>query len=245
MVLEVRRFFCDGGACCRKTFAEQITTVTRRYARRTNRLSTLIQAVGLLVGSSMGKRILKLLQISVSIWSMLRVLRKIPEPNFRTPRVLGVDDWAMRRGRRYGTVLVDLESGVVVDLLPDREAQTLAKWLRTHPGVEIISRDRAEGYAEGARQGAPEAVQVADRWHLLKNLGEMLVRVLSGHQPELRQLAQWLGTSPPAQGHSEADVGSPEPLSASYSQLASRRNQQFTEAHSLHDQGFSVTAIAR
>lgn len=108
----------------------------------------------------------------------------------RTPRVLGVDDWAFRKGNTYGIILVDLESNKPVDLLPDREAGTLEKWLKSHPGVEIISRDRAGSYAQGAGAGAPGAVQVADRWHLLKNLGDALKRMLDKHNRELRLAAE-------------------------------------------------------
>ncbi len=187
IILEVQRYFCKNPACSRKTFRERIPELTQPYARHTNRLSGLVERFGLLVGASMSKELLEQVQIPVSIWSILRLLRRIETRERPTPRILGVDDWAIRRGHRYGTVLVNLETSEVVDVLVGREAKTLASWLQAHPGVEVISRDRAESYAEGGRQGAPQAIQVADRWHLLKNLGDMLVRVLSHHHRELNR----------------------------------------------------------
>ena len=105
--------------------------------------------------------------------------RASPGPNLPPPRVLGVDDWAFRKGHRYGTILYDLETHQPVDMLADRTAESLTLWLKAHPGVEIISRDRASAYSEGAREGAPDAIQVADRFHLLKNLGDALERLLN------------------------------------------------------------------
>lgn len=143
----------------------------------------------------------------------------------------------MRRGRRYGTVLVDLESHGVVDVLPDREAETFATWLRQHPGVEIISRDRAGAYAEGGRLGAPQAIQIADRWHLLKNAGDMLVRVCDRYPRELTQLAETALT--PAAPYRNGKVENES------RPLMPKRLLRFQRVHALHEQGLSVSAIAR
>jgi transposase len=118
---------------------------------------------------------------------LLALVRQLPQPDSPTPRVLGVDDWAIRKGYTYGTILVDLERGRIVDLLPGRTPETLAAWLCAHPGVEVVSRDRAEAYAEGIRQGAPNALQVADRWHLLGNLAAAVHKILQQHHTVVEQ----------------------------------------------------------
>ena len=209
LVLRVRRFRCRNPQCTRKTFAERLPTVVARYARRTARLTAALRAVGFRMSSEAGAGVLKHLQVHISADTLLRLLRRTSLEPETTPRVLGIDDWAKWKGHTYGTVLVDLERHHVVGLLPERESEAVAQWLKAHPGVEIICRDRAEVYAEGAAQGAPNAVQVADRWHLAKNLGEALQRLLERHLPALRAAARQMHdrTILPAPAPAEAAPG--------------------------------------
>lgn len=177
--LRVRRFFCDNPACQQRTFVEQLPGVVRRFARRTERLAETQRQIGLALGGEAGTRCAMQQGMPVSADTLLRLASGSELAPTATPKVLGVDDWAWKKGQIYGTILIDLEQHCVVDLLADRTADTLAIWLQAHPGIEIISRDRGGSYAEGARRGAPDAVQVADRWHLLANLREALERLLT------------------------------------------------------------------
>ena len=184
--LRTRRFFCDTDACAQRIFTERLPETTATYARRTLRMEQALRWVGLALGGEAGARTAQRLGLVVSGDTLLRHLRRMSvaqKPVPVSPRVLGIDDWAWRKGQRYGTILCDLERRRVVDLLPDRQANTVAEWLRDHAPPEVISRDRAGAYAEAARQGAPNAVQVADRFHLLRNLREALEHVLARHQP--------------------------------------------------------------
>ena len=183
--LRVRKFFCRNKGCKRKIFTERIPRVTLPYSRQTTRLRKEQRQLCLESGGETAARTSLRQGFPTSAKTHIRRVCHTPVASAPTPRLLGVDDWAMRKGQRYGTILVDLEGHRPVDLLPDRSAATLEHWLQEHPGIELITRDRSNEYAEGARRGAPDAIQVADRFHLVKNAHEVLQRVLERHNTSL------------------------------------------------------------
>lgn len=193
----VRRFFCDNDQCQIRTFGERFPSVMAPYSRGTIRLTSQQRQVAFALGGEPGSRLLTILGMPASADTLLRLIRRTLEPATATSNVLGIDDWAKRKGHTYGTILVDLEKHRVVDLLPDRTAAVVKNWLLAHPGVEVVARDRSKEYARGVTEGAPAALQVADRWHILVNLRQMLERLISHLYQELKQLPEIDGLQGP------------------------------------------------
>jgi transposase len=187
--LHVRKWFCGNRACRRRIFTERLPTIAAPWARRTLRLAHRLLAYGLALGGKAGARLAARLGLSTSPATLLRLVQAATTPAPTAPRIIGVDEWAWRRGHRYGTLLVNLEDHRVVDLLPDRAAESLAAWLAQHPTVAIVCRDRSALYADGIQRGAPQALQVVDRFHLVDNLREAVEAFLHDQQPALQAAA--------------------------------------------------------
>lgn len=256
-----RRFFCDTPGCPQRIFTEHVPTVARRYGRRTFRCQEAALCLGLIVGGEEGARVAKYLGFPLSGDTLLRVLRRTPRPPIKEPRVIGVDDWALRRGQTYGTLIIDLERHQPLELLADRKWETFRDWLAQHPAVEVVSRDRARCYAHGALAGAPHATQVADRWHLLQNLREALkklaerflpeiwkaVRETSDHQATARQPTPTPDNLSQATAQDSSAAVAPAKNCGDFRRelRRSRRVERFEQVHELQQEGHSQREIAR
>lgn len=236
-----------------QTFAEQPIALVPRSAQRTQRCNHSLTQVVLNVGGEVGVRVLRHLGIVVSGDTLLRLARKGAPRDPDTPRHIGVDDWAWKRGHNYGTLIVDLDRQCPIDILPDRDADTLVRWLLTQPQIELISRDRSATYAEAARRGAPQAQQVVDRWHLLKNLREALEVDLEQFRTHLQEIILVTATADRVIAENPAPPESPsrekpsKPLTPIQKLRLERREHWlsiFHEVHRLWDRGLSSNQIA-
>ncbi|MEV8450449.1 transposase [Streptomyces parvus] len=261
LCLRVRGFLCPVIACGLRTFAEQLQGLTRGYGRRTERLrSTLasvglalagrageygrrterlrstLASVGLALAGRAGARVAGVFGVSVSRSTVLRLVKAFPDPEVAAPRVVGVGEYATRKGCHCGSVLVDVESWCPVDLLPGREVLSLAAWLAKRPGVEVVCCDWAPFFAEGATAGAPQAVQVADRWHLWHNLSEAAERCVADHCGCLQVLAPGPARPAPDPEKFEDSSGLPWPRGHRF---ADRTRANHVTVHELLAAGLS------
>jgi transposase len=252
--LRVRKFVCRNRACTRRIFTERVPDLVAAYARKTHRLITVLRAIGMALGGNAGARLAARLQLPTSPATVLRLVRTAPVLYPPALQAVGVDEWAWRRGHRYGTILVNLADHRVVDLLPDRSAATVAAWLAEYPTITVVCRDRSPLYADGIRRGAPEAVQVVDRFHLVQNLRQVLEAFLIDHRPALQAAAvgtaqvltpppSWVPVIPMYQGRRRRP--NPTPPQAERPPRHTRWVAIYEAVHTLGARGTPIAIMAR
>lgn len=247
LLLRVRRFRCPGNSCPRRVFAERLPSLVEPYARKTVRLGEVLLLVGFALGGEAGARLAGRLGMRVSPSTLLRRLYGAALPAFDPPEAIGVDDFALLKGRKYGTIVVDFERRRPIELLEGRSAEILAAWLKEYPKLRVIGRDRSTEYERAIEEGAPQAVEVLDRWHLLKNLRQSTERVLESNSTKLSAITL------PGKGNSgEEDTfaeHAPVPRSSKeQAASAAYRNKmlaRYRKVKKLHEQGMSMLAICR
>ncbi|MFL1377330.1 ISL3 family transposase [Nocardiopsis protaetiae] len=243
--LRIRRFRCPDPACPAVTFAEQIPGLTSPHGRFSLPRKEAMTAIARALAGRAGARLAKLLGMPVNRMTLLRSLRALPNPELTAaPSVLGVDDFALKRGNVYGTVLLDMDTHQPVDLLPGRTSATFSAWLKEHPGARVICRDRSGAYADGARIGAPEAVQVADRFHLWHNLTEVVDKTVRAHRACLDEAPL---SAAEAETVEPSDALAPEvrDVNGGERRLVARTIERHARVHALLSEGASLNAISR
>lgn len=238
--LRVRRYFCDRRSCSRKTFVEQVPGLSERHRRSSIGLTVWLRSIAVELGGRPAARLCRRLRLVAGRTRLLRLLTAPTVPD-RAPRVLGVDEFAFRKGCTYGTVLVDVEVGRVVDVLPDRTSETFAAWLTEHPGAEIICRDRASAYTKAVKEAAPHALEVADRWHLLQNLFAAVEKTCHQHRDCLRKRAE---------EETVTEVPEPPPMllppaELPRTQIIERTRHRYEDIHRLLEKRWTISAITR
>ena len=252
LLLSVRKFVCRTKDCARRIFTERLDEFVHSYARMTSRLIALVQVLGLVAGGEQGSRLAARLRVQSPPSTLLQRVMALPAPPCPSVRVLGVDDFAWKKRFRYGTLLVDLERHQIVDVLLDRDDRTFAQWLRQHPEVEVVSRDRATDYAKAAREAAPQAQQVADRFHLIRNLAEVLPIILAHCRAEIRQagqerdpLPQIKDSIPPLPTPPTWQQRTPDRVERTHQARQASRDDRFRQISALRAQGLLQREIAR
>lgn len=251
LVIQVRRFFCEDKTCVRKIFAERFPSLTLPRAKFTLRLQEALQEMGFELGGEAGARLGRKQGYSGSPDTILRLVKQAKSPTPSSPRVVGIDDWSWKRGLRYGTLICHLENHRPIDVLPDRSVETVSAWFEQHPSREIVSRDRSSEYAAAISQGAPQALQVADLWHIGKNLAESVSTLLARCRAEIRRGLQ-KQTLPEQEREEVLPVQEEErrptrSRSVEQGQLARRAQKQdcYEQVIELHRQGVKAPDIAR
>lgn len=241
--LKSRKFHCTNPDCDRKIFTERFSDHFSSYQRVSDRLGQKLFKIALIVGGNAGSKLAHTLNIPVSASTLIRQIHRAEIPNEPISEAVGIDDWAFRKGVNYGTAIIDLNKRRVIDLLPNREADTIASWLREKPHIKVVTRDRYSHYAKGVTQGLPKAIQVVDRWHLLKNMGEALKKLLTKTRQELRRENR----EAVFKSRSEEEVDTPRSLSKppETQRVQNHRDLLLQQIKAMHSEGTSIRQIAQ